>query len=1092
MDKLIKRANRLASESAKPIYPIPKRIAYVVSHGQSYTSHGYAIRTHAIASALNHQGLEALCFVRPGRPWELEGVSNDIQPEVELDGVRYVHTRWSDIPSTKRERLERSVERFMELFRVYRPSVILAASNYVVGLPAWVAARRLGIPFHYEVRGFWELSRAAADPSYENCDDFNAERERDAFLAQQAIKVFTLNQPMKDELVQRGVAGCKIELVPNGLAAQPEIKLASVDLQKKLGISSKDKVIGYIGSFTAYEGLDLLLDACRQLIKQGESVKLLLVGDDQPVTLTSSWGKQFADQPWLIQVGRVPHTELIDYYALVDTVVVPRQKLPVCELVPPFKIVEALAYGKCLVVSDVKPLLDYAQRYDNVASFESGSVKDLAEVLQLSLNQSELCIANKFQASIGVQTIIDASQGQRGSELGHLIQSDDMQTKKKLRSTQHEFAVNGVGALTVGFKLISEELFADLKFIFGIVILDADGNVLDSDSYSRLNYSHSSSFGNYKYLSANSVGTAYAFAIDLPEGARRCVVTTGCKLRGGVSLRGELSVSHFSGLTEYGPESVDFKSEIDNFKYNEALWPRFSLTAKHTTMVLKVLEHFSDTSLIKPIVLWDLWRITNDPFLFNKARFLFVHQGRMYEERQLCDEIDALNGCRAGNYSARRVNDEIKLLENGFDFPVRARSCSYLPKNNILYLLHNRLPYNSGGYATRTHGLLTGIQGLGGFKMHGVSRPGYPSDHRKHIGVSIPSPVPFLDLIDGVEYYSLDQNVRRSALTVTEYVEKYATCVQDLAVKKNASVIHAAANFPNGLAASLAARRLGIKSVYEVRGLWEITRMSRQEGWDETDQFRYMAKMEAEACNAADEVITITEALKDLMISRGVDGSKITVVPNCVHTDLFSPQCKDIKLAGKLGIDEHDVVIGYVGSIVNYEGLDDLLSVLALLVKDGVTNFKFLLVGDGAVLDELKQQIIELSIEGYVIITGRVPHEEVQRYYSLVDIAPFPRKPYAVCEAVSPLKPFEAMASGKAVIVSSCSALTEIITDGFNGLVFRKGDLNSFKSVLGALIGDQDLRLRVAETGRRWVINERDWSMSSEKVEAIYNRLITY
>jgi glycosyltransferase involved in cell wall biosynthesis len=339
MDELLNLAKQLASESAKPIYPIPKRIAYVVSHGQSYADNGYAIRTQAIASALNAQGLEALCFLGPGNSSDIEGVALDFLPEVNLEGVRYIHSRWSEDPQDDKQRLEQIVDRFLELFQVYRPSAILVASNYVVGLPAWVAAKRLGIPFFYEVRGFGELSRAAQDPSYENSEDFKSERERDIFLARQAEKVFTLNQLMKEELGRRGIDSDKIELVTHGLGDQPEIKYPSAPLKEKLGISSEDKVVGYIGSFISYEGLDILIEACSQLVKQGQSLKLLLVGDHQPINQMTSEEKQFADQPWLIQVGRVPHAELADYYALIDTVVIPRKKLPVCELVPPFKMV---------------------------------------------------------------------------------------------------------------------------------------------------------------------------------------------------------------------------------------------------------------------------------------------------------------------------------------------------------------------------------------------------------------------------------------------------------------------------------------------------------------------------------------------------------------------------------------------------------------------------------------------------------------------------------------------------------------------------------------------------------------------------------
>ena len=199
MDDLLNLAKQLASESAKPIYPIPKRIAYVVSHGQSYADNGYAIRTQAIASALNAQGLEALCFSGPVNSSNIEGVALDFLPEVNLEGVRYIHSRWSEDPQDDKQRLEQIVDRFLELFQVYRPSAILVASNYVVGLPAWVAAKRLGIPFFYEVRGFGELSHATQDPSYENSEDFKSERERYIFLARQAEKVFTLNQLMKEE-----------------------------------------------------------------------------------------------------------------------------------------------------------------------------------------------------------------------------------------------------------------------------------------------------------------------------------------------------------------------------------------------------------------------------------------------------------------------------------------------------------------------------------------------------------------------------------------------------------------------------------------------------------------------------------------------------------------------------------------------------------------------------------------------------------------------------------------------------------------------------------------------------------------------------
>ncbi len=685
-----------------------------------------------------------------------------------------------------------------------------------------------------------------------------------------------------------------------------------------------------------------------------------------------------------------------------------------------------------------------------------------------------------------IQKKWDPKESKRKNDLIKWVEKSDIIKKEIKGIITYAFPQTG-DRLVVDFEVKSEEPYAHNQFIAGIELKDSDGNLVESQSYRLLKYSQSAAYGRYKYLCATSESLKYTLAFDIPKSVKLCTLRFGPRRGAKISIVGDPSFCFHSGNLDGEIEGVLGQSiGRSSAESTGAILEEFGFNVSYAALLVKAKEKLPMTNKMVSDALWYLWRLTNDPALFEMTRERLVFQGQMYETRRLLYEWDARLNFKNERNSAKRVNDEIILLENGYKLPERHSTPAYSPENNILYLLHNRLPYNSGGYATRTHGLLTGIVKSSHFKMFGVSRPGYPSDHTKHISRPLPKNIPRVDVIDGIEYFILDQKIRRSSLTMTEYVEAYAKEVEALAIEKKASIIHAAANFPNGLAASLAARRLGIKSVYEVRGLWEITRLSRQEGWDETDQFRFMAKMEADACNSADAVITITEALKDLMVSRGVDGSKITVVPNCVHTDLFSPLEKDQKLAKELGISDEDRVIGYIGSIVNYEGLDDLLAALALLVRDGITNFKFLMVGDGAVLDELRQQVVELGLQSYVVITGRVPHEEVQRYYSLVDITPFPRKPHLVCEVVSPLKPFEAMASQKAVIVSSCAALTEIIKNGENGLIFEKGNILSLRDAIKRLIVDDELRRKLSTNGREWVVSERDWSHSSKIVSAVY------
>jgi len=387
MDALLLHAQGLAEKPCASFLPISNRIAYVVSHGQSYASNGYAVRTQGIAQALNEHGFETLCFVRPGRPWSLSKSSSiEIEPEVKVKGVRYIHTRKTADSRDEVAELESDVQRYIELFKVYRPEVVIAASNYKVGLPAWIAAKRLNLPFYNEVRGFWELSKDAREPGYSKTAAFKKEQERDAFVAQQALQVFTLNQPMKDELVRRGVETNKIQLVPNGVSELPEIKPADPDLKRKLGINAGDKVIGYVGSFNAYEGLDLLIAACARLVEQGESIKLLLVGDDQPIDEVKNKRKTNNKKSWIIKVGRVPNERVADYYALINTVVIPRRKQIICELVPPMKVVEALSYGKRVIVSNVVPLVKCDQSYGEVFKFDAESLTELEKIIQQSLS----------------------------------------------------------------------------------------------------------------------------------------------------------------------------------------------------------------------------------------------------------------------------------------------------------------------------------------------------------------------------------------------------------------------------------------------------------------------------------------------------------------------------------------------------------------------------------------------------------------------------------------------------------------------------------------------------------------------------------
>jgi glycosyltransferase involved in cell wall biosynthesis len=281
-----------------------------------------------------------------------------------------------------------------------------------------------------------------------------------------------------------------------------------------------------------------------------------------------------------------------------------------------------------------------------------------------------------------------------------------------------------------------------------------------------------------------------------------------------------------------------------------------------------------------------------------------------------------------------------------------------------------------------------------------------------------------------------------------------------------------------------------------VRGLWEITRLSRDAEFKNTVAFAVQSMFEATVCAEADRVFTLTGPMRDELVARGVEPSKIALLPNSCDPDRFFPRVRDVSLAKQLNIPSGVPVIGYIGTFVDYEGLEDLASACALLKLRGI-EFRLLLVGNenasgqdrGPITEQIAAIANSSGFNDWLIMPGRVPHEEVERYYSLIDIAPFPRKPLPVCEMVSPMKPLEALAMEKAVVVSSVRALQEMVTHEKTGLIFEKGSVEGLANALKRLLVDTELRKTLGKNGREWVIRERTWAASTQVVAAYVHGL---
>ena len=390
--------------------PIRKRVAYVVSHGKSYASNGYAIRTHGIAAALNKQGFDALCFVRPGRPWDFGAKKKFAELQKEVEGVTYIHSPWENfvVPKDVLERIKVMALKFEELFRIYRPEIVLAASNYEVAFPAYIAAKKLGLPFHYEVRGFWEISRLSRDPNWENSDGYYEQVELESFLVSHADKLYTLNNAMVQELVRRGADKRSISLVPNAAPTVSNNEINNIKLRSELFDDKADTfLLGYVGALTDYEGLDTLLQAIASL--KDEKVKLLVVGGNNPVNDSDKHDEvleklkkqaiEFGLQNQVVFTGRVAHDKVGDYIRAVDACVVPRKPDVVCELVSALKPLEYMAFSKPIIASNVAPQKELLKQGELGWLYEKGSVESLAQIIIKLRNESKSAVAEKVAAA---------------------------------------------------------------------------------------------------------------------------------------------------------------------------------------------------------------------------------------------------------------------------------------------------------------------------------------------------------------------------------------------------------------------------------------------------------------------------------------------------------------------------------------------------------------------------------------------------------------------------------------------------------------------------------------------------------------------
>jgi PEP-CTERM/exosortase A-associated glycosyltransferase len=298
------------------------------------------------------------------------------------------------------------------------------------------------------------------------------------------------------------------------------------------------------------------------------------------------------------------------------------------------------------------------------------------------------------------------------------------------------------------------------------------------------------------------------------------------------------------------------------------------------------------------------------------------------------------------------------------------------------------------------------------------------------------------------------------------------------------SLIYAHSPALCGLAGLQAARRRGLPFVYEVRGFWEDAAVDQKRTRTTSPRYRLTRALESHVAGRADAVAAIAQPMLTDLRERGVAAEKLFHVPNGVDADRLTPLARDQQLADQLALDDRPV-FAFFGSLYRYEGLTWLIHAAAELYSRG-NRFQVLIIGGGEEEAAIGTAIRECGATGYARLIERVPHEEIRRYYSLVDVMVFPRLSVRLTELVTPLKPLEAMSLQKAVLASDVGGHRELVEHDNTGLLFRSEDVADFCFQAERLISDPQLRRELGERGREMILRDKDWKVLARRYQAIY------
>lgn len=359
------------------------RILHILDHSIPLHS-GYTFRTAAILREQRALGWETFHLTSEKQ------VNGDVLEE-QVDGLHFYRTpkhagMMSRLPVLNQVAVMQSLaRRLREVIAIVKPDILHAHSPVLTALPTLRAGHDFEIPVVYEVRAFWEDAAADHGTSKEGSLRYRLTRAMETYAFRHVDAVTTICEGLRSDIIARGIPSAKVTVIPNAVDIEKFSAGGTPDetLKGQLGLTGS-RVLGFIGSFYSYEGLDLLLNALPRILDQASDVRVLLVGGGPQEKALKQLARELGISDRVVFSGRVPHSDVNRYYDLVDVLVYPRHSMRLTELVTPLKPLEAMAQGRLFAASDVGGHKELIQDGETGVLFNAGDPQSLADkVLEL-------------------------------------------------------------------------------------------------------------------------------------------------------------------------------------------------------------------------------------------------------------------------------------------------------------------------------------------------------------------------------------------------------------------------------------------------------------------------------------------------------------------------------------------------------------------------------------------------------------------------------------------------------------------------------------------------------------------------------------